>query len=201
MICHHLAPNGEKSLLYQSLEQKYGPDKAHDAWEQVRSQQFLNRHGDWMAKDLFGSGRKVMELDANGEPTIGEVEKRLGLKPQFKAANAEQSTSIQQMQDFIRNGNPAQWFALEGKAGTGKTTIVQEALAPFIEEGKTLSSQPWPTRPSSYFPISSRTVSAKELSVPTRSHHCSPWAWTWRPVNSPRSLATTPHPSWTRTSL
>jgi exodeoxyribonuclease-5 len=136
MICHHLAPNGEKSLLYQSLEQKYGPDKAHDAWEQVRSQQFLNRHGDWMAKDLFGSGRKVMELDANGEPTIGEVEKRLGLKPQFKAANAEQSTSIQQMQDFIRNGNPAQWFALEGKAGTGKTTIVQEALAPFIEEGK-----------------------------------------------------------------
>jgi hypothetical protein len=46
-ICSHLAPNGEKSLLYDQLEQKYGPDKAHDIWTAIHTQQFLNEHGDW----------------------------------------------------------------------------------------------------------------------------------------------------------
>lgn len=47
MACDHLAPNGEKSFLFQALSEKFGPDKAHDAWEAVRSQQFLNKYGDW----------------------------------------------------------------------------------------------------------------------------------------------------------
>jgi len=49
MACSHLAPNGEKSLLYDQLEQKYGPEKAHEIWDLVRTQQFLNKHGDWNA--------------------------------------------------------------------------------------------------------------------------------------------------------
>jgi hypothetical protein len=46
-VCHHLAPNGQKSILYQQLELKVGADKAHDIWTDIRSQQFLNKHGDW----------------------------------------------------------------------------------------------------------------------------------------------------------
>ena len=46
-ICGHLAPNGKKSILYDELYQKYGESKAHDIWEQIRSQQFLNKYGDW----------------------------------------------------------------------------------------------------------------------------------------------------------
>lgn len=43
-ICDHLAPNGEKSILFQSLSQEYGEDKAHDIWEAIRTQQFQNKH-------------------------------------------------------------------------------------------------------------------------------------------------------------
>jgi len=54
----------------------------------------------------------------------------------FRPANAEQSNAIEKIQDFIRNADPKEIFVLEGKAGTGKTTIVQEAIAPFVEERK-----------------------------------------------------------------
>lgn len=43
-ICNHLAPNGEKSLLYSALETEYGEDKAHDVWEAIRTIQFQNKH-------------------------------------------------------------------------------------------------------------------------------------------------------------
>lgn len=42
-ICNHLAPNDEKSELYQALAQEYGDDKAHDYWTAIRTQQFLNK--------------------------------------------------------------------------------------------------------------------------------------------------------------
>ncbi len=126
--CSHLAPNGEKSLLYQQLEQKYGADKAHDAWEMVRSQQFLNKHGDWL-----NPGDRKIRADINGEPLMPWVEQVLGLST-FTPANEEQKVAIQKGQDFIRNGNPNEIFTLEGKAGTGKTTIAQEILAPFVKD-------------------------------------------------------------------
>lgn len=124
--CSHLAPNGEKSLLYQQLEQKYGADKAHDAWEMVRSQQFLNKHGDWM-----NPGNKKVVADVNGEPLMNWVEKVLNLST-FNPANQEQKAAITSIRDFIEKGDPDQFFTLAGKAGTGKTTIIQEAIAPFI---------------------------------------------------------------------
>lgn len=52
----------------------------------------------------------------------------------FKPANAEQANAVDAIQDFIKNGNPKEFFTLEGKAGTGKTTIVQEAIAPFVHK-------------------------------------------------------------------
>jgi hypothetical protein len=47
--------------------------------------------------------------------------------------NREQEDAITNGQNFIRHGDPSQWFLIVGKAGTGKTTIVQEILRPFIE--------------------------------------------------------------------
>ena len=48
--------------------------------------------------------------------------------------NKEQQTAIDAAVDFLNNGNPEEFFVVEGKAGTGKTTIAQEILnqaAPF----------------------------------------------------------------------
>lgn len=72
-VCGHLAPNGEKSILYDELYQKYGESKAHDIWEQIRSQQFLNKYGDWVNHDFH----KDIPFDVNGEPTTEWVEKTL----------------------------------------------------------------------------------------------------------------------------
>jgi alkylated DNA repair dioxygenase AlkB len=64
-ICHHNAPNGEKSILFQQLETKYGAGIAHDVWTAIRSQQFLNKHGDWLNSTDHG-----FILDDNGEPVF-----------------------------------------------------------------------------------------------------------------------------------
>lgn len=55
-------------------------------------------------------------------------------KPKFVPDNHEQVAAIEAMQDFILNGDPSEFFTLEGKAGTGKTTIVQEAITPFLRK-------------------------------------------------------------------
>jgi hypothetical protein len=46
--CSHLAPNGQKSLLYDDLWNLYHDDAiAHSAWEAVRSEEFKTKYGDW----------------------------------------------------------------------------------------------------------------------------------------------------------
>jgi hypothetical protein len=40
--------------------------------------------------------------------------------------NPQQQNAIEKVFDFIDNGNPNEYFVIEGKAGTGKTTIAQE---------------------------------------------------------------------------
>lgn len=47
----------------------------------------------------------------------------------FKPANEEQIVAIELIRNFINAGDPDQYFTLQGKAGTGKTTIMQEAIA------------------------------------------------------------------------
>lgn len=42
--------------------------------------------------------------------------------------NTEQKIAIEKTIDFIKNGNPDEFFVIEGKAGTGKTTIVKEII-------------------------------------------------------------------------
>lgn len=77
VICDHLAPNGEKSKLYQDLSQEFGDKKAHDYWEAIRTEQFLLGHKDWMddIDDEFNQ-----HLDENGEPTAQWVKDQLGIK-------------------------------------------------------------------------------------------------------------------------
>jgi hypothetical protein len=58
------------------------------------------------------------------------------VQPVFKPANKQQSDAIEAIQDFIKNGKGNEIFILEGKAGTGKTTIMQEALAEAIAANK-----------------------------------------------------------------
>jgi exodeoxyribonuclease-5 len=57
-------------------------------------------------------------------------------KQVFKPANEQQENAINVIQEFVKNGNPGEILVIEGKAGTGKTTIVQEAIAPFVNAGK-----------------------------------------------------------------
>lgn len=74
-ICNHLAPNGEKSALYDALAQVYGPDKAHDYWSAIRTDQFL-LSDDW----IDNIDDALMEhLDHNGEPSMSWVEEKLGI--------------------------------------------------------------------------------------------------------------------------
>ena len=46
--------------------------------------------------------------------------------------NDEQKEAIESITEFIKRGNPNEWFVLEGKAGTGKTTIMSKAIEPFL---------------------------------------------------------------------
>jgi ATP-dependent exoDNAse (exonuclease V) alpha subunit len=45
--------------------------------------------------------------------------------------NAEQLSAIEKATDFIINGNPDEYYLIEGKAGTGKTTVIKEVLKKF----------------------------------------------------------------------
>ena len=106
-ICSHLAPNGEKSLLYNKLEQVYGPEKAHDYWTLVRGQQFLNKFGDWLTSP-------GTEVDANGELTYEYVKDKLGLQ--------EPTTSQQQQQERVS------FEPIGGRPRTATTRESEEAM-------------------------------------------------------------------------
>jgi len=45
--------------------------------------------------------------------------------------NTEQLSAIEKTKDFILNGDPNEYFLIEGKAGTGKTTVIKEVLKEF----------------------------------------------------------------------
>jgi hypothetical protein len=122
-ICNHLAPNGEKSILYAALEQDLGGTMAHDLWTASKTLQFQNKFPEY-------------PKDENGEPTVGWLKNAMLPKQAFKPKNIEQEQAIEGIQNHIENGNPKDFFTVAGKAGTGKTTLVQEAIAPFVAQGQ-----------------------------------------------------------------
>lgn len=59
-------------------------------------------------------------------------------KPKFKPCNKQQAEAIANTQAFITSGKATEWYMIEGKAGTGKTTIVQEVIKPFVGKKRIL---------------------------------------------------------------
>lgn len=58
----------------------------------------------------------------------------------FTPKNAEQAEGINKIQEFLSPSNTTERvFVLEGKAGTGKTTIMQEALRKVLTSGQTVT--------------------------------------------------------------
>lgn len=53
-------------------------------------------------------------------------------KGTIEPINDEQRKAISELRNFLVKGNPNEWFVLEGKAGTGKTTIMTKVLEDFI---------------------------------------------------------------------
>jgi len=99
----------------------------------------------WAEND--GNRRTILELANNNIVASNKVEISTITPPvlnkpkevvQFKPANKEQEVAIEAIKDFIENGNPKEIFILEGKAGTGKTTLIQEALADSVDKGKNI---------------------------------------------------------------
>ena len=50
----------------------------------------------------------------------------------IEVLNDEQKKAVDDITHFLKKGNPSEWFVLEGKAGTGKTTIMTKVLEPFL---------------------------------------------------------------------
>lgn len=100
-----------------------------------------NKRMNWNDND---KSRKDILLLANNDITsFPKVETAtIVTKPSntsgFIPANAQQVNAIEKIRDFIENGDPNDIFVLEGKAGTGKTTIVQEAIADAVSQGKNI---------------------------------------------------------------
>jgi exodeoxyribonuclease-5 len=53
-------------------------------------------------------------------------------KGTIEPINDEQRDAIEAITHFLKKGNPDEWFVLEGKAGTGKTTIMTKVLEQFV---------------------------------------------------------------------
>ena len=50
----------------------------------------------------------------------------------FVPANIEQEEGISKIIKFISKGESQEWFTLQGKAGTGKTTIISQVIKHFL---------------------------------------------------------------------
>lgn len=131
-ICGHLAPNGEKSILYDELYNKYGEDKAHEIWELVRSEQFLRKHGDWVEEVRVGDkGPMVKRAEAN--ELIGALTKRY----QIHGLLAEMTNSTNLGEYW---GNLKQ-VRINDTDSIQRRTIFHEYLHPFVQmlEGNRVS--------------------------------------------------------------
>ena len=102
-----------------------------------------NKEMKWDAKN--GDRINILSLAENGilAPEVKEIviDTRnivapITKKSPFKPANKQQEDAVTDIKDFIINGNPSEFFILEGKAGTGKTTLIEEAISDAIGIGK-----------------------------------------------------------------
>lgn len=131
-ICDYLAPDGEKSILAQALEQKYGPDKTAQLWNFARANM-----------DRFS------EFDVHGEPTISNLEQHLrgnqnesSIKPIFDSNDKINYTNLKEQADQIESGTaridtftPAEEKGrLEGGRTNVEASLLLRANAPTVEQ-------------------------------------------------------------------
>lgn len=64
---------------------------------------------------------------------VGEQQVQFSNRPKIKF-NTEQQDAIQRTVNFIKTGNPKEFYIVEGKAGTGKTTIAEQIISQFPEK-------------------------------------------------------------------
>lgn len=92
-----------------------------------------------------GDRKNILILAENGilapevKPVILESNKPLVnvvKESPFTPANKQQADAVTDIKNFIINGNSSEFFILEGKAGTGKTTLIEEAISDAINNGK-----------------------------------------------------------------
>jgi len=77
---------------------------------------------------------EVKEIQVNTNKTFTPVVK----ESPFVPANKQQKNAVIAIKDFISNSNTqySEFFILEGKAGTGKTTLIEEAISDAVNQGK-----------------------------------------------------------------
>jgi len=102
-----------------------------------------NKEMKWDAKN--GDRINILSLAENGvlAPEVKEIviDTRAVVAPitktsPFKPANKQQEDAVSSIKEFLKEGNPQDFFILEGKAGTGKTTLIEEAIADSVAAGK-----------------------------------------------------------------
>lgn len=137
-ICSHLAPNGEKSILYQQLEQKYGPAYAHDIWEQARSQQFLNKYGDWIEESRRGNRGPIVSTP-EARKLLDMLQKRYAIEGVlmdmgFDGNYGEYHGTIPQVRINLQTALDKQGRSKAGATGNiQRRTIFHEYLHPFVQ--------------------------------------------------------------------
>jgi len=102
-----------------------------------------NKEMKWDAKN--GDRINILSLAENGilAPEVKEIAidtrnivAPITKKSPFTPANKQQEEAVSSIKEFLKEGDSQEFFILEGKAGTGKTTLIEEAIADSIASGK-----------------------------------------------------------------
>lgn len=104
--------------------------KVYNQYSKSNNYFYMNGDKKVVAKEMGSVYTKnyMMEVSLPVEPAPFVQEPQVFNKKGFVPKNAQQSEAIDKIIDFIDNGNPSEWFMLQGKAGTGKTTLIQEVI-------------------------------------------------------------------------
>lgn len=109
---------------FNAKDNKFGGGYAKDGKEYFVSRELANTR-----KSLKVEKQEATEeeFELIKEEPKGKQLSLFEKKEKFQLTE-EQRIALDAASDFIDNGNPNEWFVVEGKAGTGKTTIIQELV-------------------------------------------------------------------------
>lgn len=139
-----LAPNGEKSLLYEeALSQTGSEESALKIWNTAYSDDFILYYGDWKT-----SPTDNQDLDANGEPALADVESflenRIGIAPPLSDNDISSLRSIMvsnNISDVEELNQALQAFFKGDKVVVDKDTLLSSGLYDVDEINRIISNQ------------------------------------------------------------